>query len=48
MTRSQRRLHARVFQLLTPLLAALFLYALVTRQRATEHLGSRPIPEKTP
>lgn len=57
MIRAQRRLHARVFQLLSPLLAALFLYALITRQRAADQLRqhARPAPtlsataeEKTP
>jgi hypothetical protein len=49
MIRAQRRLHARVFQLLSPLLAALFLYALITRQRAADHPGSQPpTQEKTP
>jgi len=44
MIRAQRRLHARVFLALTPLLAALFLYALITRQRAVEQLRAHAQP----
>lgn len=38
MTRVQRQLHARMFYVLAPLLAALFVYALVTREHATRAL----------
>ena len=45
MIRAQRRLHARVFYLLTPLLLAALAFALLTRQRTAELL-STPASEK--
>ena len=45
MIHAQRRLHARVFYLLTPLLLAALAFALLQRHRATEQL-STPTSEK--
>jgi hypothetical protein len=42
--RAQRKLHARVFYLLTPLLLAALALALVQRRRAAEHLTAQPAP----
>jgi hypothetical protein len=40
--RAQRRAHARVFYLLTPLLLAALAFALVQRHRAAERLTTHP------
>ena len=45
MIRAQRRLHARVFYVLTPLLLAALAFALLQRQRAAEQLMSSPTSE---
>ena len=45
MIRAQRRLHARVFYVLTPLLLAALAFALLQRQRAAEQLASTPASE---
>jgi len=42
MTRAQRQLHARAFCVLAPLLAALFAYALATREHAASALREPP------
>jgi hypothetical protein len=42
--RAQRKLHARVFYLLTPLLFVALAFALVQRRRAAEHLLTHPAP----
>lgn len=44
MIRAQRRLHARVFYLLTPLLLAALAFALMQRRRAAEQLMTHPAP----
>ena len=44
MTRGQRRLHAGLFLLLTPLLLAALALALVQRNRAAHQLRSHPAP----
>ena len=51
MTRVQRLRHARTFYVLTPLLIALFAYALLSRHSAAAHLREQPGSlqrEKTP
>jgi hypothetical protein len=44
MIRAQRRAHARVFYLLTPVLLAALAFAVFQRRRAAEHLVARPTP----
>ena len=46
MIRAQRRLHARVFYLLTPLLLVALAFALLLRRHAAEQLTSNPASEK--
>ena len=46
MISAQRRLHARVFYLLTPLLLAVLAFALVQRRRAAESLTPATALEK--
>jgi hypothetical protein len=41
--RAQRRLHARVFYVLTPLLLAALAFALVQRQRSAAELTRHPL-----
>ena len=43
MIRAQRRLHARAFYVLTPLLLAALAFALLQRQHAAEQLATHPI-----
>lgn len=46
MIRAQRRLHARVFYVLTPLLLAALAFAMLQRQRAAEQLTAAPASER--